>query len=166
IVIWPDHDTPGADYAAAVAAIVRKSGARSVRIVTVPPDFPDGWDLADKAPEGVNLHAMLDSAAPWPLVDAAAPFVPKYKTLAVFIREYLPISYTLEGILPSSVFYFLTARRSTGKTAFLVAALFAIILGNAEILGVKVKKGRVAYVALENPTDLRMKLEVARYHFA
>ena len=93
------------------------------------------------------------------------PFVPKYKNLAVFIREYQPISYTLEGILPSSVFYFLTARRSTGKTAFLVAALFAIILGNTELLGVRVKKGRVAYVALENPTDLRMKLEVARFHF-
>jgi hypothetical protein len=97
---------------------------------------------------------------------ATGPFVPKYKNLAVFIREYQPISYTLEGILPSGVFYFLTARRSTGKTAFLVAALFAIILGNAEILGVRVKKGRVAYIALENPTDLRMKLEVARFHFA
>ena len=36
----------------------------------------------------------------------------------------------------------------------MVAALFAIILGNDELLGVKVKKGRVAYVALENPTDL------------
>jgi hypothetical protein len=44
-----------------------------------------------------------------------------------------------------------------------VAALFAVILGNTELLGVRVKKGRVAYVALENPTDLRMKLEVARF---
>jgi hypothetical protein len=94
------------------------------------------------------------------------PFVPKYKDLAAFIREYQPISYTLEGILPRGVFYFRTARRSTGKTAFLIAALFAIILGNSEILGVKVKKGRIAYIALENPTDLRMKLAVARFHFA
>jgi hypothetical protein len=87
----------------------------------------------------------------------SAAFIPRYKNLAVFLREYQPISYTLEGILPSSVFYFLTARRSTGKTAFLIAALFAIILGNNEILSVKVKKGRVVYIALENPTDLRMK---------
>jgi AAA domain len=100
-----------------------------------------------------------------PKDDPQAPFVQKYKNLAVFISEYQPISYTIEGILPSSVFYFLTARRSTGKTAFLVAALFAIILGNTELLSVRVKKGRVAYIALENPTDLRMKLEVARFHF-
>jgi RecA-family ATPase len=96
----------------------------------------------------------------------AGAFVQKYKDLATFLREYRPISYTLDSILPSGVFYFLTARRSTGKTAFFVAALFAIILGISEILGVKVKKGRVAYIALENPTDLRMKLEVARFHFA
>jgi hypothetical protein len=98
--------------------------------------------------------------------EESRPFVPRYKNLAAFIREYQPISYTLEGILPSGVFYFLTARRSTGKTAFLIASLFAIILGNKDILGVKVRKGRVAYIALENPTDLRMKLEVVRFHLA
>jgi hypothetical protein len=84
-------------------------------------------------PHGVFTQLPQDAAV------IQAPFVPKYKNLAAFIREYQPISYTLEGILPSGVFYFLTARRSTGKTAFLVAALFAIILGNDELLGVRVK---------------------------
>lgn len=138
-------------------------------------DHPDGiavkyWNRLRQEVDRVYYKATTPHGKFTPLPQDAqapgAPFVPKYKNLAVFIREYQPISYTLEGILPSGVFYFLTARRSTGKTAFLVAALFAIILGNAELLGVKVKKGRVAYVALENPTDLRMKLEVARYHFA
>jgi putative DNA primase/helicase len=65
VIIWPDHDSPRNGYAADVAAIVSKFGARSVRIVAVPSDFPNGWDLADKAPEGVNLRALLDAAAPW-----------------------------------------------------------------------------------------------------
>src|ERR1700730_15123170 len=99
-------------------------------------------------------HGSEDRTAP--NGQDATPFVPKYKTLAVFIREYQPISYTLEGILPSGVFYFLTARRSTGKTAFLVAALFAIILGAPEILGVKVRKGKRKFV--EQAADKRYRL--------
>src|SRR3984893_1133973 len=101
-------------------------------------------------PHGIFTPLPQEEPAP------AGPFVPKYKNLAAFIREYQPISYTLEGILPSGVFYFLTARRSTGKTAFLIAALFAIILGAPEILGVKVRKGKRKFV--EQAADKRYRL--------
>jgi AAA domain/Domain of unknown function (DUF6371) len=84
IVIWPDHDTTGDGYAADVAALVSKSGARSVRIVAAPPDFPGGWDLADKAPEGVDLRVLLDAAATWRNgPDARAPEKPKFLLTAL-----------------------------------------------------------------------------------
>jgi hypothetical protein len=157
-----------------VVRTLKGNGWNAGEIEALLGDHPDGiaakyWTRLRQEVDRVYYKATTPHGTFTPLpageLSVAAPFVPKYKNLAAFIREYQPISYTLEGILPSGVFYFLTARRSTGKTAFLVAALFAIILGNDELLGVKVKKGRVAYVALENPTDLRMKLEVARYHF-
>jgi hypothetical protein len=150
--------------------MIRTDGAASPK----PAGFPllaetFGKDVAKKCADWLGYRqAIAPDREPFIREDRGEelrPFVPRYKDLATFIREY-PISYTLEGILPSGVFYFLTARRSTGKTAFLIAALFAIILGNNDILGVKVRKGRIAYIALENPTDLRMKLEVARFHFA
>jgi AAA domain/Bifunctional DNA primase/polymerase, N-terminal len=123
-----------------------------------------GEKVTRKVAEWLEFRgSRRDEAPPGGDADETRPFVRKFKNLASFIREYKPISYTIDGVLPSGVFYFLTARRSTGKTAFLIAALFAIILGDKNILGVKVKKGRVAYIALENPTDLRMKLEVARF---
>ncbi len=40
-----------------------------MRIVTVPEDWPDGWDLADPAPVGADLRAMLDTADPYEISD-------------------------------------------------------------------------------------------------
>lgn len=80
-----------------------------------------------------------------------------------FIEAYKPICYTIEGILPSGFLYGLTARRSGGKTAFLITASLAVIKGEQAILGREVKRGRVAYIIKENPDDFRMKLAVNCY---
>ena len=55
-VIWPDHDEPGRQYAEDVAALAMRGGAASVRIVDIPKDWPDGWDLADPLPDGVGME--------------------------------------------------------------------------------------------------------------
>ena len=50
MVILPDYDDAGRDYAEAVAERCCAAGATSVRIVEWPDDefdFPTGWDLAD-----------------------------------------------------------------------------------------------------------------------
>ena len=67
VTIWPDHDVAGAGYATEVARFVREAGAKSVRVVAIPPDWPDGWDLADPLPDGVaaeRLSTMLAEARP------------------------------------------------------------------------------------------------------
>jgi len=65
VIVWPDHDDPGADFAARVAELAMDAGAASVRIVEVPADFPPKWDVADDPPEGAELSALLADAAPW-----------------------------------------------------------------------------------------------------
>ena len=65
VVVWPDNDAPGRDFAEAVARMATDAGALSVRIVTVPAEGPNGWDLADPAPGGWNLAAMLMGARLW-----------------------------------------------------------------------------------------------------
>lgn len=80
-----------------------------------------------------------------------------------FLAAYIPISYTIEGVLPSGYVYGVTAKRGGGKTAFLIGATLAIIKGNPTILGTEVQQGRVAYVVKENPDDFRMKLAVNCY---
>jgi putative DNA primase/helicase len=67
VTVWPDRDDPGADYARTVARLAGAAGATEVRVVDVPADWPDGWDLADALPDGVAvevLQALLDGAAP------------------------------------------------------------------------------------------------------
>ena len=67
VMIWPDNDTPGRRYAERVAGLALAAGARSVRIVAVPTEWPVGWDLADELPDGValgKLRAMLEAAEP------------------------------------------------------------------------------------------------------
>src|ERR1700730_14676308 len=76
------------------------------------------------------------------------------------MRSYVPISYTLGGILPSGFMYGLTAKQGSGKTALKIAAALAVAFGREDILGCPVERGRVAYVTIENPIDFKMKLAV------
>jgi hypothetical protein len=80
--VWPDNDDVGRAYANEVAELALAAGAASVRIVQVPPDWPEGWDSADMLPEGVteaDLERLVtdarlftdDSAADPPLDDDA-----------------------------------------------------------------------------------------------
>jgi len=72
VVIWPDADTPGIEAARSLAARIAQEGGR-VRLVNLPEPIkawvkagkaePGGWDLADPAPAGVDLRALLDGAA-------------------------------------------------------------------------------------------------------
>jgi uncharacterized protein (DUF927 family) len=71
VTLWPDNDKAGRDAAEAIRPLLKDAGA--VTLVSVPTDWPEGWDLADAPPAGVSLSdlaAMLTSAAPQ---DAGAP---------------------------------------------------------------------------------------------
>lgn len=101
---------------------------------------------------------------PWPNVDSAPLVQAQSKRGGDFVRSYVPLSYAIEGLLPSGFLYGLTGRRGDGKTAWLIIATVAVIKGEGEkILGFPVRKGRVAYVAKENPDDFKMKLAVNCY---
>ena len=70
VVIWPDNDQAGQDYAKAVAGLILGCEAEplrvaSVRLVRVPAEWGEGWDLADAGVDHVGtLQAMIDAAEP------------------------------------------------------------------------------------------------------
>ena len=100
-------------------------------------------------------------AANWQEIDER----PNFRTLKEFCAEFLPISYAVAGLMRDGSLYTLTGRTGEGKTAFLVLLALAIATGRSELIGRRVKKGRVAFATAENPDDLRMRLMVACFVF-
>ncbi|MGC1861905.1 MAG: AAA family ATPase [Methylocystis sp.] len=86
-----------------------------------------------------------------------------FKTAARFCGEYVPLAYTVEPLMRSASLYALTARTGAGKTAFNVVVALAVATGRQDILNREVVNGRVAYLACENPDDIRMRFKIAAY---
>jgi hypothetical protein len=66
VVIWPDNDDPGRQYAAAVAKHCGAAGAVRVSIIEPPGGLPAGWDAADAAASGFGedqVARLIASAA-------------------------------------------------------------------------------------------------------
>jgi hypothetical protein len=83
-----------------------------------------------------------DEMLPWRRPNGQAPpRQQKAKTLppsrvtsaAAFMRTYTPISYTVEGLLPSGFMYALTARTGAGKTAFAQVMTFSVSINRPAI---------------------------------
>lgn len=83
------------------------------------------------------------------------------KTLSQFIKEYRPLCYIIEHVITTSAIYTITAKTGSGKTALNVIIALAVATGRQDILGRSVHRGRVAYLAFENPTDIRMRFMIA-----
>lgn len=59
VLIWPDRDAPGWDYAEAAARACVSAGAVSVAVLVPPADRPTGWDAADAFETGFDVAGFL-----------------------------------------------------------------------------------------------------------
>lgn len=58
VILWPDNDEPGLICIEKLKKMLEKVGVSSVRIVSLPADTPQGWDLGDTQPEGWGMDAL------------------------------------------------------------------------------------------------------------
>ena len=59
VLIWPDRDKPGWEYAALAAQAILSAGAKTCHILYPPEEAADGWDAADAVAEGFDVAAFL-----------------------------------------------------------------------------------------------------------
>lgn len=59
VLIWPDRDKPGWEYAASAAQAVLDAGARSCHILYPPQEAAEGWDAADAIAEDFDVASFL-----------------------------------------------------------------------------------------------------------
>ncbi|RZI46695.1 hypothetical protein EQU50_03440 [Candidatus Finniella inopinata] len=61
MIIWPDHDTVGQEYADRLVIKLKTLGITSLSKVVIPDDKPESWDAADAFEEGVDIDALLQA---------------------------------------------------------------------------------------------------------
>ena len=59
VLIWPDRDKPGWNYAAQAAQAILSAGAKSCHILYPPEEAAEGWDAADAIAEGFDVATFL-----------------------------------------------------------------------------------------------------------
>lgn len=87
------------------------------------------------------------------------------KPLGSFIREYEPADYVVEPMVQLGCLVTMTAPTGAGKTAWAIITALAVATGRADILNCQLEKGRVIFIALENPAGTRMRLMSACAEF-
>lgn len=142
VIIWPDHDVPGLDYARKTANAAARAGALSVEILKIPPDKPAKWDAADAVAEGLDIQAILKN---WERM-VAKEIPPPRQTLPLYSiaelqRDNSPIPDDLIAprVLTPGGLLVLGGAPKVGKSDFLIS-LLAHMAGGASFLGLSCKR--------------------------
>jgi putative DNA primase/helicase len=59
VLIWPDRDKPGWEYATQAAQAILSAGAKSCHVLYPPEEASEGWDVADAIAEGFDVATFL-----------------------------------------------------------------------------------------------------------
>ena len=150
VLRWPLH-WPGCPAGADVTDWRDDGGGNAEKLFAIVEKLPIWEPPADQAQQ------QTDEAADQEATEASPP--PKKRMILSsrdFVASFVPPEYVIDGILQRRFIYSLTGQIGAGKTAVLL--LFAACVATARKLGNRtVEKGRVLYLAGENPTDHQMR---------
>jgi len=149
VVVWPDKDTIGWEFAEATAKAADGAGATSVAILTPPDDKPDKWDAADAVAEGFDCQAFIHSSER--KVTSEVPQAFPTFTLGEMLDDDSPIPPDIISprvLTPGGLLVFGGAPK-VGKSDFLLSWLTHIAAG-ATFLGMSPSRPmRVFYLQAE-----------------
>ncbi len=145
IIIWPDNDEPGFQYARSVAGRLVALGCQVLGI-TPPADSPAKWDAADCVAEGRDPHVLIASAAP---IEASASS-DLYKLYTLDELENLPPpKWLIDRVIIENGLCLFWAGSDNYKT--FVAIDMAMAIGmDTDWHGHAVSGGPVVYIAAED----------------
>jgi hypothetical protein len=148
--------------AATACGLLKDDGAHSIR-ATIKSGLHAGEKdpiaaLVDERPKvqghQQNGHAFNGGQAEAKTDDGDAKA--KILSSSEFIKTFVPPDYLIDGLLQQQFFYSLTGKTGAGKTA--IALLFAAFIAEGRTIDNReFSKGRVLYLAGENPVDVQMR---------
>jgi putative DNA primase/helicase len=80
VLIWPDRDKPGWEYATLAAQAILSAGAKTCHILYPPEEAAEGWDAADAVAEGFDVAAFLTHGPRLQMHDVADDAEPVFST--------------------------------------------------------------------------------------
>lgn len=148
VIVWPDNDAPGFDYARRVSERLASLGC-TVLGVTPPEGVRAKWDAADCVSEGGDAHAIISAAT---TVTTTAK--PRIRILSLDeIENLAPPSFLVEDVLTESGLSMLWGRSGAMKS-FVALDMAMCIATGLPWHGKAVKQGLVIYVAAEGSHGL------------
>ena len=149
VLIWPDRDAPGWDYAENAARACVTAGAVSVAILVPPTDQPTGWDGADAFEDGFDVSGFLREGDRR-VIRAAPVLLPTY-SLGAMLDDLSPLPDDIIAprvLTPGGMLVFGGAPK-VGKSDFLLSWLTHMAAG-ATFLGLTPPRPlRVFYLQAE-----------------
>ena len=149
VLIWPDKDTAGWQYAEAAAQAILNAGAASLAIIFPPDDKPEKWDAADAVDEGMDVTAFIEGAPRQSIV------IPQSHATAFSLGHLLgdasPMPEDIIGprvLTPSGMLVFGGAPK-VGKSDFLLSWLVHMAAGIEFLSFVPPRPLRVFYLQAE-----------------
>lgn len=163
VLIWPDHDQSGRDYAENLHSFLPKAGIASLTTLTIPEDKPEGWDAADAVGDGMDVHAFIKEQQGH--TDLIQPTISAY-TVGHLLDDTSPMPEDLIAprvLTPGGLLVFGGAPK-VGKSDFLLA-LLAHMAAGASFLGMTPPRPmRIFYLQAEIGYHyLRERLQALRF---
>lgn len=118
VIIWPDNDLPGKQYSEKVVKKLISFGIKSLNVLSIPQDKPNGWDAVDSLTEGTNISDFIANNLKKIVVK------PELNILDWNVNRYIgPVpeqKFLVEGLFPLGVTSILAAMGDTGKGMLLL----------------------------------------------
>jgi hypothetical protein len=148
VIIWPDNDEPGFQYAKNVSERLAALGCQ-VLGVTPPAGSPAKWDAADCVAEGRDAQELIASAT----AIAAAP-KPRVRLLSISELSTLPPpEWLIDGVITVNGLSMVWGRSGSLKSFAALDQGLCVATG-MDWHGKSVKQGRVVYMAAEGARGL------------
>lgn len=149
VIIWPDNDPPGFEYAKAVSERLTSLGCKVLGI-TPPADVPAKWDAADCVAEGRDAHALVSGAAPVSVAQAK----PRVRLVSISqLATMPPPTFLIYETITVNGLSMLWGRSGSLKSFAALDQALCVATG-LDWHGRAVKQGRVVYLAAEGASGL------------
>ncbi|WP_265024294.1 AAA family ATPase [Wolbachia endosymbiont (group A) of Epagoge grotiana] len=118
VIIWPDNDEPGKQYAEKVVKKLTFLGVLSLTLLEIPENKPKGWDAADSVQTNIDISEFIESNSRKVIVKQLLNI--QEWSVERFIGPVPEQKFLVEGLFPLGVTSILAAMGDTGKGMLLL----------------------------------------------